>query len=89
MTTADIPFLIIYKEELHMKKIFRLKDLDCANCAAKMERNIKKVKGVNDASVNFLTQKMTVDAEDSRFEEIMDEVVKLCHKVEPDCVIVR
>ncbi len=72
-----------------MKKIFRLKDLDCANCAAKMERNIKKVKGVNDASVNFLTQKMTVDAEDSRFEEIMDEVVKLCHKVEPDCVIVR
>ena len=72
-----------------MKKIFRLKDLDCANCAAKMERNIKKVKGVNDASVNFLTQKMTVDAEDSRFEEIMDEVVKLCRRVEPDCVIVR
>lgn len=72
-----------------MKKIFRLKDLDCANCAAKMERNIKKVKGVNDASVNFLTQKMTVDAEESRFEEIMDEVVRLCKKVEPDCVIVR
>ena len=72
-----------------MKKIYRLKDLDCANCAAKMERNIRKVKGVNDASVNFLTQKMTVDAEDSRFEEIMDEVVKLCRRVEPDCVIVR
>ncbi len=72
-----------------MKKIFRLKDLDCANCAAKMERGIKKLDGVNDASVNFLTQKMTVDAEDSRFEEIMDEVVKLCRRVEPDCVIVR
>ena len=72
-----------------MKKVYRLKDLDCANCAAKMERNIRKVKGVNDASVNFLTQKMTVDAEDSRFEEIMDEVVKLCRRVEPDCVIVR
>ncbi len=72
-----------------MKKVYRLKDLDCANCAAKMERNIKKVKGVNDASVNFLTQKMTVDAEESRFEEIMDEVVRLCKKVEPDCVIVR
>ena len=72
-----------------MKKIFRLKDLDCANCAAKMERKIKKVDGVNDASVNFLTQRMTVDAEDSRFEEIMDEVVALCKRVEPDCVICR
>ena len=72
-----------------MKKIYRLRDLDCANCAAKMERSIKKLEGVNDASVNFLTQKMTVDAEDSRFEEIMDEVVKLCRRVEPDCVIVR
>ncbi len=72
-----------------MKKIFRLKDLDCANCAAKMERKIKKVDGVNDVSVNFLTQRMTVDAEDSRFEEIMDEVVALCKRVEPDCVICR
>ena len=72
-----------------MKKTFRLKDLDCANCAAKMERNIKKLDGVSDASVNFLTQRMTVDAEDSRFDEIMDEVVKLCRRVEPDCVIVR
>ncbi len=72
-----------------MKKVFRLKDLDCANCAAKMERSIRKLDGVNDASVNFLTQKMTVDAEESRFEEIMDEVVRLCRKVEPDCVICR
>ncbi len=72
-----------------MKKVYRLKDLDCANCAAKMERSIRKLDGVNDASVNFLTQKMTVDAEESRFEEIMDEVVKLCRKVEPDCVICR
>ncbi len=72
-----------------MKKNFRLKDLDCANCAAKMERGIKKLDGVNDASVNFLTQRMTVDADESRFEEIMDEVVKVCHRVEPDCVICR
>ena len=69
-----------------MKKIYRLRDLDCANCAAKMERHIKKLDGVNDASVNFLTQKMTVD---SRFEEIMDEVVRVCRRVEPDCVICR
>ncbi len=72
-----------------MKKVFRLRELDCANCAARMERRVKKVNGVNDASVNFLTQKMTIDADEGRFEEIMDEVVRLCRKVEPDCVIVR
>ena len=56
-----------------MKKKFKLQDLDCANCAAKMEEAIKKIDGVNDASVNFMMQKMTIDAEDERFEEIMDE----------------
>ena len=72
-----------------MKKKFKLEDLDCANCAAKMEDAIKKIPGVNDASVSFMTQKMTIDAEDERFEEIMDEVVKICAKVEPDCRILR
>ena len=72
-----------------MKKTFKLIDLECANCAAKMEDGIKKLSGVNDASVSFLTQKMTVDADDSRFEEIMDEVAKICSKIEPDCEIVR
>ena len=72
-----------------MKKTFKLIDLECANCAAKMEDGIKKLSGVNDASVSFLTQKMTVDADDSRFEQIMDEVVKVCSKIEPDCEIVR
>ncbi len=72
-----------------MKKKFKLVDLDCANCAAKMEEAIKKIDGVKDASVSFMTQKMTIDAEDERFEEIMDEVVKVCAKVEPDCQIVR
>ena len=56
-----------------MKKKFKLQDLDCANCAAKMEEAIKKLDGVNDASVNFMMQKMTIDAEDSRFDEIMKE----------------
>ena len=70
-----------------MKKHFKLQDLDCANCAAKMENAIKKIDGVSDASVSFLTQKMTVDADDSRFDEIMKQVVKACKKVEPDCVI--
>lgn len=72
-----------------MKKTFKLRDLDCANCAAKMERSIKKINGVSDASVSFMSQKMTLEAEDGRFEEIMDEVVKVCRKVEPDCVIIR
>lgn len=72
-----------------MRKKFNLQDLDCANCAAKMEEAIKKIDGVNDASVNFMSQKMMVDAADDRFDAIMDEVVKVCAKVEPDCVILR
>ena len=70
-----------------MKKKFKLQDLDCANCAAKMEESIKKIDGVNDAVVSFMTQKMTVDADDARFDEIMDEVVRVCAKVKPDCQI--
>lgn len=49
-----------------MKKTYKLTDLDCANCAAKMENAIKKIDGVSDASVSFLTQKLTVEADDSR-----------------------
>ena len=70
-----------------MKKKFKLQDLDCANCAAKMEEAIKKIAGVSDANVSFMTQKMMIDAEDGRFDEIMEEVVKVCRKVEPDCKI--
>lgn len=70
-----------------MKKKFKLTDLDCANCATKMEDAIKKLEGVNDASVSFMMQKMTIDADDARFDEIMKEVVEVCKKVEPDCII--
>ena len=72
-----------------MKKKFKLQDLDCANCAAKMEEAIKKIDGVNDATVSFMTQKLTIDAADDRFEAIMDEVEKVCAKVEPDTKILR
>ena len=72
-----------------MKKTFQMIDLDCANCAAKMEDAIKKLDGVNDASVSFLTQKLTLDADDERFEEILDQAVKVCRRVEPDCKILR
>ena len=71
-----------------MKKKFKLMDLDCANCAAKMEDAIKKIDGVNDATVSFMMQKLTLDADDDRFDEIMKEAVEICKKVEPDCKIV-
>ena len=54
-----------------MKKRYKLTDLDCANCAAKMEAAIKKIDGVHDATVSFMAQKMTVDADDARFDDIM------------------
>ena len=71
-----------------MKKRFKLVNLDCANCAAKMEDAIKKVDGVKDATVSFVMQKMTVEADDARFDDIMEEIVKVCKRVEPDCEIV-
>ena len=70
-----------------MKKHFKLRDLDCANCAAKMEEAIKRLDGVNDASVSFMAQKLTLDADDDRFDEILQEAVKVCRRVEPDCTI--
>ena len=71
-----------------MKKTFKLIDLDCANCAAKMEDAIRKLDGVSSASVSFMAQKMTIDADDARFDDIMKQAVKICKKVEPDCEIV-
>lgn len=70
-----------------MKKKFKLQDLDCANCAAKMEEAIKKIDGVNDATVSFMTQKLTIDAVDDEFDDIMKKVKDVCRKVEPDCQI--
>ena len=71
-----------------MKKRFKLLNLDCANCAAKMEEAIKKLDGVHDATVSFMTQKLTLDADDARFEEILQQAARLCKKVEPDRTIV-
>ena len=71
-----------------MTKVFRLKDLECANCAAKMEQAIKKLDAVNNASVNFMTQKLMLDAEDSQFDSVVQQVVKICKKIEPDCKVI-
>lgn len=70
-----------------MKKRFKLVNLDCANCAAKMEEAIRKIPGVTEANVSFMTQKLTLEAEDGRFNEIIKECVRVCKKVEPDCEI--
>ena len=70
-----------------MKKIYKLEDLDCANCAAKMENAIARLDGVKSVTVSFLTQKMPIETEGDDQSELMKQVVKLCKKVEPDCVI--
>ena len=72
-----------------MKKNYKLEDLDCANCAAKMERAVAKIDGVNSVSNSFMSQRIVIQGDDSRFDEIMDQVVKTCKKVEPDCRIIR
>jgi len=71
-----------------MKKVFKLQDLDCANCAKKMEDAINKLDGVESATVSFISQKLTITADDARFYDIMKQVVKECNKVEPDCTII-
>ena len=71
-----------------MKKTFKLEDLDCANCAAKMEAAVKKLDGVKDASVSFMTQKMSIEADDEVFDEVVKAAVKCIAKVEPDCRVI-
>ncbi len=71
-----------------MKKKFKMENLDCANCAAKMEEQIRKIPGVNDANMNFMTQKLTLDAEDAHFDEILAEAQKCCDRVDKGCRIV-
>ncbi len=70
-----------------MKKNYRLNDLGCANCASKMEREINKLDGVNSATVNFMMQKLTIDAADDSFDDIMASVQKIIKKIEPDCTV--
>lgn len=70
-----------------MKKQFKMVDLDCANCAAKMEEAVGKIPGVQSVTISFLTQKMTIEADEDQFEQIMKQAVKACKKVDADCQI--
>lgn len=71
-----------------MKKVFKLEDLDCANCAAKMEAAINKLEGVQKATVSFMTQKLTIEADDAVFDDVVKAAVKCVAKVEPDCRVI-
>ena len=71
-----------------MKKVFKLIDLDCANCAAKMERAISALDGVQNATVSFMAQKLTLEADDARFDEIVKEAAKCIKKVDRECDLV-
>ena len=70
-----------------MKKVFEMEDLDCANCAAKMEDAIRKIEGVTYVSISFIAQRMTIEADDNKFDAIMKQAQKAVRKVEPDCRI--
>ena len=70
-----------------MKKKFKMENLDCANCAAKMEAAINKIEGVKEATVSFMTQRLVIEADDDRFDEIVKEAAAVCKKVDGDCKV--
>lgn len=72
-----------------MKKVFKLDEIDCANCARELQEALAKVDGVDEVSVNFMTQKLTLKADDSRFNDVLARVIALTEDIEPDCEIVR
>lgn len=71
-----------------MRKTYLLEDLDCANCAAKMEKAISKLPGVSFCAVSFIAQKLVIEAEDRVFSDIMDKVIREIQRVEPDCRVI-
>ena len=71
-----------------MKKTYKVEDLCCANCAAKIQDKIRALDGVSAASVNFLTQRFTLNADDEKFDVALSQSVKIFKKIEPDCTVV-
>ena len=70
-----------------MKKTYKLENLDCANCAAKIENAVKEIEGVINASVSFMTQRLTIETE-ADLDEIMTKAKKIVRTIEPDCEII-
>ena len=71
-----------------MIKIFKIEDLECAHCAAKMQDAIQKLEGVHSATVSFLAEKITVDIDDDKAEGIGETINRICKKIEPDCNVI-
>ncbi len=71
-----------------MKKKFKMENLDCAHCAAKMEDGIKKIAGVRDATVNFMTQKLVIEADDELFDDIVKQASSVCAGIDSECRII-
>lgn len=76
------------KGEILMKKIYKMENLECASCAAKMEDAISKLEGVDSVSISFISQKMTIDADEELLPKIMKKAVKIISKIEPDCEVI-
>ena len=76
------------KENIIMKFVYKMEDLDCANCAAKMEQGILKIEGVKDATVSFLAQKLTIECDEDKIDEIIKKAIKVCKKVDSDCEVI-
>lgn len=72
-----------------MKKTVKLEGLDCANCAAKIEKAIQKVEGVQEASVNFVTTKLAITLERENLPEVMERVTQTIHKIDRDIVLTK
>ncbi len=67
-----------------MKKKYKLDEIDCANCALKLENAIKELNGVSNVKVNYMMQKMTLEADDASFDAVEKSVIALCKRMEPD-----
>ena len=70
-----------------MKVKFKIKGIDCANCAAELERAIQKIDGVTEASLSFMTEKLVMEIEDNRKDEVLKNLKQVVKKEEPDCTI--
>ena len=70
-----------------MKYNFRIKGIDCANCAAELERDIQKISGVKSASISFMTEKMIIECEENEKDEVIKKIQKLVKKEEPDAIM--
>lgn len=68
-----------------MRKIVRFQGIDCANCAAKLEKSLSKIKGVNEVQINFMAQKVLFELDDNNSEEVIEQIKKTTKKIHPEC----